>query len=364
MKFTKNIQSKKFSNIKKIIIVLLIIILFLAILLPIYFIVIKPSKKNILYNSLRKTTPIKGYYLMSWKSATAPAGDWDFGVWFGGETPLIAIDNNIRLAKKITTGKKILDLGGGIETGIWNKTSDLDYVISRLSDIKAANWDGLCFDVEVCTANINFIDAFKKCFASCKASGLLVIVTTSGIKPYACTTGSGQGSDLMNAWILDPNIDYISPQLYGGDGKTLETQSLSLFKDIQQKILPSIPYDSDWDRLTMDNININPGGYIIWNVTSGTPKTNTNFCGNRWDNVDCSKPCVNGVDSDCSDGNKCFADVTSCGNPPKTNTKFCGNKWDNVDCSKPCVNGVDADCSDGNKCFADVTYCGKPSQTI
>ena len=97
---------------------------------------------------------------MSWKQTTAPTGDWDFGVWFGGETPITAIDNNISKSNLITVGKKILDLGGGIDTGKWSNVSELDYVISKLDDIKNAGWNGLCFDVEVCVDNVDFRDAF------------------------------------------------------------------------------------------------------------------------------------------------------------------------------------------------------------
>ena len=197
----------------------------------------------------------------------------------------------------------------------------------------------------------------KTCFSACKTKSLMVIVTTSGIKPYQCNTGEA----LMNSWIADHNIDYISPQLYGGDGTTLVTQPLTLFNSIQNKILPSIPYDSDWSKLNIDNIGINPAGYIIWNVSSSTPppppQTNTNFCGVSWPTTTCDRPCPNG-DSECTTpGESCYANITKCSSKQLTN--YCGVDWitANSTCSGKCPNSQDSQCPAGQRCFANLTGC-------
>jgi len=269
--------------------------------------------------------PIRGYYLLSWAvgdAANVPDGDWDYGIWFSGQTAMNAIDDNINLSSKITKGKKLLDLGGGAQSGIWSGQSDFDYINSKLADIKNAGWDGLCFDVEVCIYNINFIDMFSTCFANCKAAGLIVYVTTSHTDPYDCQTGTGQGIDLINAWITDPNIDFISPQLYSL-GTSLELQDLSIFNTIQNKILVSIPYSTDWATLNTDNIGITPAGYVVWNVLPPQPNppnppppgpsTSYNYCGVSWDTVNCSYQCPSAVDSECPSGLKCWAGMTQCG---------------------------------------------------
>lgn len=164
--------------------------------------------------------PLRGYYKWTWSPTQVPAGSWDMGILFGGESPRQAIDININKASTITSGKKFLNLGGGLESGIWNIT-DFDYINQKLTEIKRAGWDGLCFDVEVCTPNVSFVDAFKNCFAKCKQAGLQVLVTMSHTNPYQCQSGAGQGMDLVNSWINDSNVDYISPQLYSS-GETLE----------------------------------------------------------------------------------------------------------------------------------------------
>jgi hypothetical protein len=70
----------------------------------------------------------------------------------------------------------------------------------------------------------------------------------SHLSPYECTS-VGQGSDFVNSWIQDTNIDYISPQLYGPAGNVLEPSDLSIFKSIESKIIPSIPNITDWENI-------------------------------------------------------------------------------------------------------------------
>ena len=280
------------------------------ILLALLYITYKYLFKNMIETFTNPT--IKGYYVMSWVNSPAPPGKWDFGVYFGGETPKEAIDKYINLSSKITSGKKILDLGGGLDTGIWKGQADFDYINSKLSAIKQSGWDGLCFDIEVCSPNVNIAPLFTDCFAKCKAAGLLVIVTTGFVMPYGCQTGVGQGKDIINSWLTDKNIDYISPQIYGASGTELEPTDLSIFKDVQNKVIPSIPYNSDWDKLNVGNIGITPVGYILWNSAPPTPKRN--YCGNGWSdaNFKCDRQCPGGQDSECNNGEQCFANLSNC----------------------------------------------------
>ena len=254
--------------------------------------------------------PLRGYYKWTWSPTQVPAGSWDMGILFGGESPRQAIDININKASTITSGKKFLNLGGGLESGIWN-VSDLDYINQKLTEIKRAGWDGLCFDVEVCTPNVSFVDAFKNCFAKCKQAGLKVLVTMSHTNPYQCQTGAGQGMDLVNSWINDSNVDYISPQLYSS-GDSLEPSNLSMFKSVENKIVPSIPDVPDWDGLNTKT-GINNAGYIIWKQIGDAPP-NSNRCGpkvNGWSAASSctTKKCPGGTDGECGDGMMCFANT-------------------------------------------------------
>ena len=235
---TNDIKSRSNS-----VIVIVLVVVVIILLVVWWFWIRKPSVQ--LKSGFADSKPIRGYYKFGWGGSSVPTGDWDLAIWFGGEVPKVAIDENINNASKLNGRKKLLNLGGGTETGIWN-LSDFDYINSKLSAIKSAGWDGLCFDVEVCPPNVSFVEAFKDCFAKCKQAKLIVFVTMSHLVPYACKTGAGQGTDLVSAWISDPNIDYISPQLYSS-GDTLEPSNLMQFAAIKDKILPSIPLESDFE---------------------------------------------------------------------------------------------------------------------
>jgi len=51
---------------------------------------------------------------------------------------------------------------------------------------------------------------FQQSFAACKSKGLLVFVTISHSQPY----GISDAAALMKGIIADPNVDYLSPELY------------------------------------------------------------------------------------------------------------------------------------------------------
>ena len=353
----------KLNKNKIIIIVVISIILILAIIaIALYFTL---KKKSIIVNEngmmtqgsslgqnppLTPLTYLTGYWMWTWvgEGGGNPPAICDIGIRFGGEVPKTAIDNNINMASSLTSREKFLNLGGGLETGIWQLT-DFDYINSQLSNIKSKGWTGLCFDIEVCTPGVSFVNAFADCFAKCKAAGLKVLVTMSHINPYSCQTGSGQGMDLVNAWIKDPNIDYLSPQLYT-EGHTLEPTNLSMFSTAIAKIVPSIPYDTDWNNI--QNLGIVPAGYLAWLRTKAPT---VNYCGTSWDNANtnCASAanCVSS-NSECPSGQQCFNGIT-CTKP----VNLCGSNWNTVNCttSQKCPGGTEGECPSGQKCWGNNT---------
>lgn len=364
-------------NKKKIIIIIVIsIILILAIIaIALYFTL---KKKSIIVNEngmmtqfsgsslgqnppLTPLTYLTGYWMWTWggEGGGNPPAICDIGIRFGGEVPKTAIDNNINMASSLTSREKFLNLGGGLETGIWQLT-DFDYINSQLSNIKSKGWTGLCFDIEVCTPGVSFVNAFANCFAKCKAVGLKVLVTMSHTIPYQCQSGSGQGMDLVNSWIKDANIDYLSPQLYT-EGHTLEPTDLSMFSTAIAKIVPSIPYDTDWNNI--QNLGIVPAGYLAWLRTKAPT---VNYCGTSWDNANtnCASAanCVSS-NSECPSGQQCFNGIT-CTKP----VNLCGTNWNTVNCSssQKCPLGTNGECPKGQSCFASkcINLCGSNWNTV
>ena len=432
-------RSKLNKNKKIIIIVVISIILILAIIaIALYFTLKKKSimvdeknimvnEKNIMVNEngmmtkfsgsflgqnppLTPITYLTGYWMWTWggEGGGNPPSICDIGIRFGGEVPKTAIDNNINMASSLTSREKFLNLGGGLESGIWQLT-DFDYINSKLSNIKSKGWTGVCFDIEVCPPSISFVNAFADCFAKCKAAGLKVLVTMSHTVPYGCNTGipisycgksqtdaqtncgtqkavkcssgssvgcekgencydgitclgggAGQGMDLVNAWIKDPNIDYLSPQLYT-EGHTLEPTDLSMFSTAIAKIVPSIPYDTDWNNI--QNLGIVPAGYLAW-LRTKVPIVN--YCGTSWANANtnCASAanCVSS-NNECPSGQSCYTGIT-CIKP----VNLCGTNWNTVNCSssQKCPGGTNGECPQGQSCFASkcINLCGTNSNNV
>ena len=298
---------KKVLSLNIRIILLLIFLIVMIVLLYIY----QSNYKNETFYGKATAPKRTGYWLWNWddgKGSFNPKTNCDIGILFGGETPPEAINKNIGKVSSLTKARlKFLNLGGGGESGKW-QLSDFDYINKNLKNIRSYGWDGVCFDVEVCTPNVSFVAPFADCFAKCKAAGLKVLVTMSHTNPYACLTGKGQGMDLVNAWIKDSNIDFLSPQLYSGDGERLFESDLSIFANAYAKIVPSVPYEKDWDRI--QNLGMVPFGYIAWN-RSDLPANN--FCGASW--TDAKNKCKTttrcvGSDSECPKGQQCYKDIS------------------------------------------------------
>jgi hypothetical protein len=347
-------------------------------------------------SSIKSDKPLTGYWMWTWNGAATsktnggfePSEMCDIGIRFGGEVPVQAIKNNIDKANTLTKcSEKFLNLGGGDPaTGGW-VISDFDYINTQFNNIKNSGWTGVCFDIEVCPVGVSFVNQFTDCFAKCKAAGLKVLVTMSHIVPYDCKTGDGQGMDLVNSWINDSNIDYISPQLYS-QGDVLETDDLSIFKNAKAKIIPSIPYDINWPEIQDGkSLGIVPAGYLSWSrlpfycgkdINDATSNCKTasrcltdtqcgnnkcfngilcdpiGYCGTTFgDASKCTSKC-NG-DGDCpADSPTCYSKVTCSGGGGGDNTvNLCGTAWNTVDCvtSPRCPGGTRGECSTGQDCF-------------
>jgi hypothetical protein len=341
----------KLNKNKIIIIVVISIIIISAVIGIVLYFTLKKSNSNSNNNNNNNiiVNPLTGYWMTTYggDGSTNPPNICDIGIIFSGNTAQVSIEKNRDMLSNLTSREKFLNLGGGGTSGIWTPT-DFDYINSKLSDIKLKGWTGVSFDIEVCTQSVSFVNAFADCFARCKAAGLKVLVTTSGILPYACNSGSGQGKDLVDAWIKDRNIDYLSPQLYGADGTTLTPIDLSTFSTAIAKIVPSIPYDTDWSKI--QNLGIVPAGYLAW-------LRRPNYCGLNFDdtkaNCKTAAKCVD-QDSQCPTGQKCFKGINcSMGGP-----NFCGINW--TDAKTNCktadrCTSQNSECPSGQSCFNNIT---------
>jgi hypothetical protein len=386
---SKSLSSSSCTATMMINVLLIVIIILLVILL--YRKINK--KEKFTRFKLFGSQPITGYWYWTWDGPGSgnPPTVCDIGILFGGEVPITAINNNINSISKLTAKEKYLNLGGGDRpSGMWMQ-SDFAYINSQLANIKSKGWTGISFDIEVCDGTGSYIEPFADCFAKCKANGLKVLVTMSHLIPWDCKAPvRGQGASLVNSWINDSNIDYISPQLYSIDD-ALEPIDLSILKNAKAKIIPSVPLEADWDKI--QNLGITPAGYIAWKRTGKAAvqggcgsswsdalarcPNNTkcfkngdcpsglqcfagvkcNFCGK--DYSDATTTCLytercNSLDSECPSGKKCFAGI-NCVKPPGA-VNLCGVNYQSANCatSQRCPNGTNQECPSGQSCFGNI----------
>ena len=121
------------------------------------------------------------------------------------------------------------------------------------------------------------IPLYQQAFAKAKSLGLVTVVTTSHSAPYECDT-TADAVNLVKAWVVDTNLDIISPQLYSSGYETspefAETSSCqaagctwNLYKGAHAKFVPSIVKSTQYATVVSyfkQNYGITCQGYIQW----------------------------------------------------------------------------------------------------
>jgi hypothetical protein len=101
------------------------------------------------------------------------------------------------------------------------------------------------------------------------------------------------------------------------------------------------------------------------NKTKFINRTNYNYCGNI-NIIDCTKPCPNGLDSECNiNSYKCLYLPHNCNikntNIPKVIdgpiNNYCGLTFDTINCLKPCQSGLNSDCDKDEICYSALDLC-------
>ena len=87
------------------------------------------------------------------------------------------------------------------------------------------------------------------------------------------------------------------------------------------------------------------------------------YCGATYEEASttCTLPCASGSSNDCPIGTQCFP-MTSCG---KSDSFFCGTTFDDASasCSFPCPMGLSSECPDGLGCFPYTSCDASSSET-
>ena len=204
-----------------------------------------------------------GYWDEGWRKVTPPEGA-NMAIAFMGYSDITtALQDSAKLISAMV-GKKYLCLGGGNDAGGWS-IQTIQKVIDSLDDVTA--YDGLAFDVEICEDQ-GLAPSFTEVFAEVKAKNLDLLVTISHSEPYGCK----DAPTLMKAFLSDPSIDYLSPQLYTTGNETQNDYTAvgtpwTAYAEAESIIVPSIVRADMYSdaQAYFKNQGVTLGGFIQWN---------------------------------------------------------------------------------------------------
>ena len=244
--------------------------------------------KRIFRSSIAKSThrdtdtSIIGYYQYNW----GPMPDTNIpqccnlGVAFTGwADPATALTQSSSIYAGLQ-GSKYITLGGGYgsdntpNAGKFNST----VLANILTAINAGNfsaYSGIIFDVEYCDTSGLYASGFKPVFAAAKNKQLTVIISV-GHSGNITDISGGQDIDLMTSFLSDPNVDYLSPQLYSNGNENPPQYNengvkWSAWANSGKKIVASIPWCQQYEAVeTWFSVNarITLSGFIQWNNTA------------------------------------------------------------------------------------------------
>jgi len=257
---------------------------------------------------------ITGYWEQTWDTKAVRSTSTNSCVWHfsfsGWNTIKLALAN----AKPIIVGgKNFLTLGGSNEkkpaNGVWTQ-AHVKQAIDDLDKVVEKKYTGIAFDIEHVEgpSKVDFSGLFK----ATKDKDLEVLVTVSHSAPYKSRTGdvgyhidgNGEytkylqerplqkckngntyncttfnGKSLMKTLLADPNIDYMSPQVYTTGYETSpDTKDYSSRTGIawskwaehksNWKFVPSVPNNSQYQKVVDAFSNISVYGTIQWQAYS------------------------------------------------------------------------------------------------
>jgi len=229
--------------------------------------------ENVSYQNV-SSPKIVGYYSLSWGPGSRGPSDATMGVAFSGwVNPQQAISDYRGPALK---GVRYCSVGGGNNNGLFT-VDRIEKITASCNLFTQAGYQGICYDVEEVRGNgESLVKAFAESFATCKASGLKIFLTTSHSAPYKTDTPQ-DAVKLVKSWVKDVNIDILSPQLYSSGRETkpdfAETnncKSVGCTWDIWQGskavIAPSLAYGNQYLQAVkgFSERNITIEGYVQW----------------------------------------------------------------------------------------------------
>jgi len=230
------------------------------------------------------TGVIRGYYQWSWTSQPSQGpSDTNACVFFSGWNNVANAfgDNHWDGCAHADSIGKYFSIGGGNNNGVLN-ADNVQAFVNDLSQVQAKGYNGVMFDIEKVRGSASAMNpVFSSAFAAIKSAGMKVAITVSHTAPYDCDSPQ-DAVDFVAAFVQDPNVDIISPQLYSsGNESTADYSSTwncanlatpcgwNLYRNARSgmQIAPSIVRTSQYDAVKTHLKNqeqIDTSGYFVW----------------------------------------------------------------------------------------------------
>ena len=211
------------------------------------------------------TSTVKGYWDQTYQPHSNIPTDSTLSIAFSGwANPDQALTDSANVQGKLV-GDKYIALGGGNSNGKFTQQI-LNSIITDINNGSFSNYKGIAFDIEEGDAGLTSL--FQQAFAAAKTKNLKVLVTTSHSAPYGIT----DAYTMMETFINDGNIDYLSPQLYTSGTETqndfTQNQGVS-WKDYARAkatIVPSIVQANMYNdaKNQFSQYGVTTSGFIQW----------------------------------------------------------------------------------------------------
>ena len=180
-----------------------------------------------------------GFWRRTWSPSAEPPDGCNLGLAFSGWTAVKQALQESSTVYSSLPGAKYITLGGGNANGAFTAASLQKITDAINADVFAA-YAGIAYDIE--EGDSGLATAFAESFAAAKAKGFKVLVTISHSAPY----GFNDALSLMKSLFADPNIDFLSPQLYTSGSESHNQYATTgyvtwkMYASAQAKVIPSI----------------------------------------------------------------------------------------------------------------------------
>ncbi len=229
---------------------------------------IPETKSNAPTNPSEPNAEIIGFWWWTWSNTVTPPTGTNLSIAFSGYVDPAEALSNSEPIKSSLQGSKYIALGGGNDKGAWTEAALTD-ITNAINAGDFAGYDGIAYDVEEGESGLE--TAFEDSFAAAKANGYQVLVTVSHSAPY----GFSDAATLMHSFFADPNIDYLSPQLYttgtetSNDYATSDGVAWSEYATAKAAIVPSIVQASLYAdaQIYFETQGVSLNGFIQWSQT-------------------------------------------------------------------------------------------------